>query len=127
MMEQLLLHLIGDYVTQSHWMATRKTKSSCPALCHAVLYSLPFLAIGSPLAVLVICVTHFFMDRFRIARYVIWFKNRFLSPYTPELFWNNCKDTGYPSKTPAWLAVWLMIIADNTIHLCFNYIFLIWL
>jgi hypothetical protein len=26
-MNQLLLHLIGDYVTQSDWMAQNKTKS----------------------------------------------------------------------------------------------------
>ncbi len=29
--------------------------------------------------------------------------------------------TGYPSATPAWLAVWLLIIADNTLHLLINH------
>jgi hypothetical protein len=41
-MEQLLLHLVGDYIFQSHWMATEKTRHSYPALYHAIIYSLPF-------------------------------------------------------------------------------------
>ena len=131
-MEQLLLHLIGDYLTQSHWMATQKTSRSWPALCHVLVYSLPFLLIGSLPAVLVICATHFFMDRFRLARYIILVKNRILGPYdlydpSEPLRWENCKGTGYLADTPAWLAVWLMIIADNTIHLCVNYAALKWL
>jgi len=125
-MEQLLLHMIGDYIFQSHWMATQKTSRMWPAFCHAVVYSLPFLLIGSPLAVLVICVTHFFMDRFRLARYVIYAKNQLLGN-REVMLWTDCKGTGYPSETPAWLAVWLMIIADNTIHLCVNYAALRWL
>jgi lysine/ornithine N-monooxygenase len=28
--------------------------------------------------------------------------------------------TGYPADTPAWLAVWLLIVADNTCHLLIN-------
>jgi hypothetical protein len=34
--------------------------------------------------------------------------------------WSECKATGYPPDTPPWLAVWLMIIADNTIHVLIN-------
>ena len=29
---------------------------------------------------------------------------------------------GYPNSSPAWLTVWLMIIADNTLHLTINFI-----
>ena len=128
-MEQLLLHLIGDYITQSHWMATEKTKRSWPALCHVFIYSMPFLLIGSPLAVSVIMVTHLFMDRFRLVRYVIFAKNSILGPISKpnDMTWEDCEGTGYPSDTPAWLAVWLMIIADNTIHLIVNYAALRWL
>jgi len=131
-MEQLLLHLWGDYVTQSDWMANNKTSSHVPALTHAVVYSLPFLLIGSWTAVAVIGITHFFIDRYRLARYVVWAKN-FLAPpseyrFHPEkaafmrLRWQNCKNTGYPSDIPAWMSVWLMIIADNTLHLTINYL-----
>jgi hypothetical protein len=115
----LLLHLIGDYLTQSSWMALNKTKASLPALLHALVYSLPFLLIGSPQAVAVIFSTHFFIDRFRLARYVCFAKN-FLAPVSWWPRWLDSKHTGYSNSTPEWLAVWLMIISDNTIHLLIN-------
>lgn len=149
-MIQLILHLIGDYVTQSDWMALNKTKRSWPALCHATVYSLPFLLIGSAEAVFVIWSTHFLIDRFRLARYVCWAKNVALRPNAlrEEPFgdllieaglgkeseylaglrkdkesyrWANCSETGYRKDTPPFLAVWLMIAADNTLHLAINY------
>jgi len=126
-MEQLIFHLLGDHVFQSHWMATEKTKRSGVALLHANIYSLPFLMIGSPLAFLVILVTHFFMDRFRLARYVIFARNKLLGKWESMMTWEDCNGTGYPSDTPVWLAVWLMIICDNTIHLAINYAALRWL
>lgn len=117
-MLQLILHLIGDYITQSDWMAINKTKRSWPAFVHALIYSLPFLFIGSRLAFTLIFVSHFFVDRFRLARYVVFAKN-FLGHPFPR--WEDCKATGYPSERPAWMSVWLLIIADNTIHLSCNY------
>lgn len=124
-MIQLILHLIGDYVTQSDWMAQNKTKRHFPALVHAVTYSLPFLLLSPSLAAFsVILGTHFLIDRFRLARYVCWVKN-FLGP--GNLPWSECSATGYPPDRPAWLAVWLMIIADNTLHLAINYSALRWL
>ena len=74
-MLQLILHLIGDYVTQSDWMAQNKTKAHFPAAAHALVYSLPFLLIGSWQAFAVICATHFLIDRFRLARFVVYAKN----------------------------------------------------
>lgn len=135
-MEQLLLHLLGDYVTQSDWMAQNKTSKYIPALVHATVYSLPFLLLGpSWTAFVVILITHFLIDRFRLAKYVCYVKN-FLAPlkeidaidaddtrgFYCKYSWENCKATGYPSETPAWLSVWLMIIADNTMHLTINFL-----
>jgi len=40
---QIVLHMVGDYLLQSHWMATTKTQQSRAALAHALVYSLPFL------------------------------------------------------------------------------------
>ena len=74
-MLQLILHLFGDYLTQSDWMAKNKTKRWWPAIAHATVYSLPFLMIGSWQAVLVIWATHAVIDRFRLARYLCWLKN----------------------------------------------------
>lgn len=118
-MIQLILHLFGDYLTQSDWMANKKTSSTWAAFCHATIYSLPFLAIGSVRAVLVIWSTHLLIDRFRLARYVVFAKN-FLGWPWPK--WEDCKATGYPSARPAWLAVWLLIAADNALHLAINFL-----
>jgi len=124
-MLQLILHLIGDYVTQSDWMAQNKTKSTWAAFVHATIYSLPFLIIASPLAVLVIWATHLLIDRFRLARYVAYGKN-FIAPRSSWKPWSECSGTGYHKDTPPWLAVWLMIICDNTMHLAINYAAIIW-
>lgn len=151
-MIQLILHLVGDYVTQSDWMAQNKTKAHWPAFCHALIYSLPFLTIGSLSAVLVIFTTHFAIDRWRLARFVVYAKNflapKWISEARPECScrpvcgnpshgvvlshrrnhqWADCVGTGYHKEAPAWLAVWLLIAADNTMHLAINWAALRWL
>ena len=95
----------------------------------------------------VIAGTHFVIDRWRLARYVCWLKN-FLQPKfkwardcacgptekcgplcgTPEAVvtmvrnfpWSECSDTGYHKSRPPWLSVWLLIIADNVMHVLCN-------
>ena len=119
-MEQLLLHLFGDYISQTEWMATEKVKRNRAALIHAFVYSLPFVLLTqSPLALFVIFVTHYFIDRYRLVRYLIFAKNWTTNT---KLKWVDCKDTGFHKDTPAWLSVWLMIIIDNTCHLIINYL-----
>lgn len=123
----LLAHLLGDYVIQSHWMATEKTKRWWPAIAHAVTYGLPFLLVThSPLALAVIVGTHAVIDRYRLARYVVWAKNQ-VGPASHRPPWSQAASTGYPADAPAWLAVWLLIIADNTLHLGINYASVRWL
>jgi len=117
--DQLLFHLIGDYLTQSDWMATEKTKRIEVAMLHAFVYSIPFAAIASTPAYLAIMVSHAFIDRYRLARYVVWAKN-WLGPSSSNINWIYCKKTGYPPDRPEWMAVWLMIIADNVLHLLCN-------
>ena len=147
----LIAHLVGDYILQSSWMAKYKTKHSFPAAVHAVTYTLPFFLITlSAKALIVISVTHFFIDRYRLARYVCWAKNymapretlngkadliaarlldRMMKREKDKEFgvverwwypWSDCSVTGYDSSYPAWMAIWLMIIADNTIHIAIN-------
>lgn len=116
-----------------------------------------------PWAWLVIFGTHFLIDRFRLARYVVWAKN-FMGPkkfwyrsiaggvphwtddveYIKTMKGDGFKaddyyifygampplwacPTGYPPTTPIWLSTWLLIIADNTLHLAINYAALRWL
>lgn len=115
---QIVAHLVGDYLFQSHWMAQEKGKSSLAAGVHAVTYTLPFLLLTrNPIALAIIVGTHFAIDRWRLARFLVWAKNQI----GPRRFaWADCSATGYPADVPVWLAVWLLIIADNTMHLVCN-------
>ncbi len=123
----LLAHLVGDYLIQSDWMANEKTKHWWPAWAHAITYGLPFLLVTQSLAALtVIVVTHAVIDRYRLARHVVWTKN-FLSPRSYWHPWSECSATGYHQDRPPWLAAWLMIIADNTMHLAINAAAVKWL
>ena len=122
-MLQLILHLIGDYLLQSDWMALNKTKCSKAAATHAITYSLPFLILEPSLAAfLVICITHFFIDRFRLARYVVYARNIILQPKKFRNKWEDCQETGYHKDMPQWLSLWLLVACDNTIHLLINYL-----
>ncbi len=140
--DQIVAHLVGDYILQSDWMASEKTKKSVAAAAHALVYTLPFLFITQNLAALTfICLTHLLIDRFRLARYVCWLKNclgprRTLAAeqiHTSQTDlvdgvvyqrwwhpWSECSVTGYHKDRPAWMATWLLIIADNTIHILMN-------
>ena len=110
--DQLLAHSVGDYLLQSHWMAENKTKRSDAAAIHALTYALPFLLLKPSKTQLAVLVgSHFLIDRYRLARHVCWLKN---GP------WKKRTATGYPDEVPAWLAVWLLIIADNTLHIAIN-------
>jgi len=120
-LEILLAHLVGDYVIQSHWMAQEKTKRWWPAAVHAATYGIPYgiFVTQNGWALAVIVGTHAVIDRYRLARYVVWAKNQ-LGPKRARSVWSDTAKTGYPAGTPDWLAVWLMIICDNTLHLVIN-------
>lgn len=117
----ILAHLIGDYVLQSHVMATRKTASWRWALIHAAFYSLPFLALLLWLgvgasdalgALAIIGGTHALIDRYRLAaKWCV-----FYGVGHPGL-WTKREGFEVP---PPFLGVWLTIIADNTLHLTIN-------
>ena len=140
--DQLVCHLVGDYVLQSDLMASEKTKRSLPCFLHVLSYTLPFLFLTfSWKALLFIAATHFVIDRWRLARHLAWIKN-FMAPrwikasvttsedlekLVRNLPWETCKGTGYPPDKPVWLSVWLMIFTDNTCHLILNGIALKWL
>lgn len=125
--DQLLAHALGDYVIQSDWMAAEKTRRSLAAAVHALTYALPFLLLTDSLSALAIIIgTHFVIDRWRLARYVVFAKN-FLGPPSKWPRWPDCAATGYPSDRPPWLAVWLLIIADNVLHVLINGAAIRWL
>lgn len=124
--DQLLAHAVGDYMLQSDWMAREKTKRIAVACIHALCYSLPFIALRPSLAAwLVIVATHALIDRFRLARYVVWAKEWLSPPNEPPPL-RECP-MGYPADKPVWLATWLLIIADNCMHVAINGAALRWL
>ena len=119
-----LAHMVGDYLIQSDWMAQEKTKRWWPAIAHALTYGIPFLFVTqSPLALLVIVGTHAVIDRYRMARHVVWFKNQL----APRVFRPPRTATGHGPDRPEWLSVWLLIIADNVLHMLINVAAVVWL
>jgi hypothetical protein len=123
--DQIVAHLVGDYIIQSDWMANEKTKRSLAAAVHAVTYTLPFLFLTQSIAALAfIAGTHFVIDRWRLARFVVRWKNQISNPHNACIYETA---TGYPDTSPPFLAVWLLIIADNTLHLLCNGAALRWL
>lgn len=110
--EQFMAHMIGDYIVQNNWMAKNKTYNSTICMIHAALYTLCFIFITqSALALLIILMTHFFIDRFDLACFVVWFKNGCSGPVTKN---------GFPEGTPAHIGDWVKIIVDNIMHICIN-------
>lgn len=122
MSAQIACHMLGDYVIQSDWMAQEKIGAHLPAAAHAVSYALPFLALTrDPRRLAVIAGTHFIIDRWRLARYVVWAKNQ----VAPKRYRYSLPPAGtgyHPDRDVAqpWMTVWLMIAADNALHLAIN-------
>lgn len=121
-MDPILAHLSGDYLFQTHHQATEKVKRWGPALAHAATYTACFLPITrSWKALAVIGGTHAVIDRYRLAKYLVWAKNQAApARHRPSLEELRETGTGFPANTPPWLATWLLIICDNTTHLLLN-------
>lgn len=102
-------------------MALEKTSAHLPAAAHAVTYAACFLPLTrDPRALAVIAGSHFVIDRWRLARHVVWAKNQ-LAPRRHRYPWRGNEATGYKAERPDWMTVWLMIAADNTMHLAINH------
>jgi len=110
--EELIAHLFGDYVLQAHRMAVRKVDSATWAVIHGAFYTIPFLLLTqSVVALSVIFLTHVVIDHWRIA-------SRLKARY--ERLWSGSMREF--SSAPAWIAVWVTIIIDNSFHLLINHL-----
>lgn len=125
-MTLLLAHLVGDYVLQTNHVARVKTKSSFVCLFHALLYTLPFLVLSWTVyrsvvlaALVVIGVTHFVIDRWRLARMFLWVRNQ-CSPVLFRYSWREAGVYGEAPGEPSYIAFWTLVIVDNTFHLLIN-------
>lgn len=144
-MEQLLVHIFGDYVMQSDWMALNKSKKTFPCLVHVLIYTACFLILTTSWkALLVIGLTHFLLDRFHTPmKRFIWLRGH-LNPKFDYPVYGKCNTTGYYDDSPFnsvhvnnpsgdgsteryhkprlfGISIWLYIIHDNWLHLVINY------
>lgn len=119
----ILAHLVGDYLFQSHWMATEKTTKWWPAIAHGLGYTLAYalLVTLNPWALLIIGGTHVIIDRYRLAKHLGWLKNQIGPKRTRPSFSETMANGGYSKETPVWLANFLLFVTDNTVHLLINF------
>lgn len=134
-MEQILLHFLGDYIIQNDNIGVRKKEKSLTGLyyCifHCITYSLPFLLITNYKAIILIAICHFIIDRWNIVGYFIALKNNVWKEkpkgyeqfVQSELDVSNC---GYKKERPQFMSIWLYIIQDNTFHVLFNYLIILY-
>jgi len=120
-MIQLILHGIGDYFLQTDTQALgKKNKGLYGFWCclkHCTTYSLPFLFIGSWLAVLVIFATHYIIDRTNIVAYGLAIKNNVRKNGKYDI-----SNFGFGERRPFAITIWLYIICDNLLHIICNYL-----
>ena len=136
-MEQLLIHGFADFFFgQASYQAINKSKRTAPALFHVLLYTACFLVLTfSWKALLVIGVTHFFIDRYSIPKYLLFAREWILNPRTWRATWANSNQTGFfdhigdnwgernkDKMRPPFLTWWLYIIFDNLMHLGINFL-----
>ncbi len=128
-MLQLIFHGIGDYFFQTDHQALNKKKKGKEGLwcClkHCFTYSLLFFFIGSPLAVAVVFITHFIVDRSNLVAYIIAFKNQTIYPGHkdfPNSKKYNIENFGFDPARPFAISIWLYIICDNLLHIICNYL-----
>jgi len=129
-MLQLILHGIGDYFLQTDHQALNKKKPGWlgfwACFKHCVTYSLPFLFIGSWLAVLIIFITHFIIDRTNLVAYLLAFKNN-VKRYDGNNVEYDIRNFGFGLYRPFAISVWLYIICENLLHIICNYLALTYL
>ncbi len=134
-MLQLILHGIGDYYFQTDWQALNKKQKGWlgfyACLKHCIMYSLPFLFIGSWVAVSIIFITHFIIDRTNLVAYLIAIKNNvrvIIKAEDGRVLSNkyDIKNFGLPIERPFAISIWLNIICDNLLHIICNYVALLY-
>lgn len=119
---QVVAHLVGDYLIQTEWMVARKTKNLYVAILHALSYSLPFLFFThSWLAMFVIIWTHSVIDRLSLARYICAWKNGRRVPTTRSGLTEPTHEA-ITTDSVKQLAInaWIFILIDNMMHITIN-------
>ena len=110
-MLQLILHLSGDYIAQTDWMARNKSKMSgigyLSCYLHCLIYSLPFaLVFHSIIIFLIVFISHFMIDKFSLAK-------------------KYMRIAGIGQDRPP--NCMLTVVIDNSFHLISNYLTIMYL
>lgn len=129
-MLQLILHGIGDYITQTSNQGLHKKDEGIEGfklcLIHCLTYSIPFLIIGSWKAVFLIFISHFIIDRWKLIAYFIAIRDntmRYIDNGSHlERLEYDISNFGFPKERPFTISVWLYIITDNIFHIICNYL-----
>lgn len=98
-MEQLLAHLVGDYLLQFGWLARQKARNIWVAMLHAAIYVLPFFVLchATWWQAAIIVVTHGIQD---------------------HLLWRNF------NRYASGLEFGITVVRDNTLHMLVNWLVL---
>lgn len=106
-MEQLLCHLIGDYLFQTTYMALNKYERWTPAVVHGIVYTLSFALLTQDLwRLAAIAFIHIIIDHYRVAGY-----------------WARLVNWEWEKPQPV-VPYWVMTAIDQTMHLTINYLIL---
>lgn len=117
-MKSLLAHLVGDYILQTHYEAVAKTVHWGPAFTHAAKYTAAFVPLTrNPKALGLIGGTHLILDHYRLAKHINWARNQFAPKDYRAV---GLENMGSPKEVPSGLAMALMFITDNTVHMLIN-------
>jgi hypothetical protein len=117
-----LAHLFGDYVVQTDHMARTKTApdGAASAAAHAATYTACYLPLTrNPRALAIIGGTHYVIDRYRLAKHLVWLRNQ-AAPTASRYPRGKANPFGGHPDQPDWLAGWLLFLADNAVHIAIN-------
>lgn len=93
-------HMVGDYLLQNDWMATKKKQRSLPCLVHCVLWTISVLVFSGwwrwDVAIFLF-VCHFIQDRSQLI-----------------VKWMSIQQKGFMEPP---LGPWSIIVVDNVWHL----------
>jgi hypothetical protein len=132
-MEQLLLHLFGDFIVQNDYVALNKKNNTLKGwiycFFHCITYALPFLLITNWKAVIGIGLTHFIIDKTNIVAYFLAIRNNVVKEGENLCDgWHtlDVSNFGFLPERPFAITIWLLIFTDNTLHLICNYLFILY-
>jgi hypothetical protein len=106
-MLQLILHALGDYITQNDWVALNKKKLSLKGELACQIHCITYWQ-----AVLAIYISHYIIDRTNVIGWFIAIRNGTF----------NVANFGFGQERPFVITFWLYIITDNIFHIICNFL-----